>query len=78
MRVRPTCYFAAIRPDRQAVSGDKLPAEARDCPRCNASRLNQGKRHCDSERCTWVKCVCKATYDMHSGGSYHPDDFKEP
>ncbi|MGN6406183.1 hypothetical protein [Sinomonas sp.] len=60
------------------MSGDKLPPEAIDCPRCQASRLNLGKRHCDSERCVWVKCQkCLATYDMHSGKSYHPDDYKE-
>ena len=59
------------------MSGDKLQPPAHDCPRCGRSRIVQGKRHCDSATCTWVKCPCLATYDMHTLTSYHPDDFKE-
>ena len=59
------------------MAGDTLPPRAHDCPRCNRSRLIAGRRHCTNPECTWVKCRCAATYDMHGEGSYHADDYKE-
>ena len=62
------------------MSGDKLPPQANDCPRCHRSRILAGRKHCDSPGCTWVKCSCQATYQMYAPGSYHPADWndKEP